>query len=188
VALCFETGDDCLGKLYYAYTKSYHPEKLEGTAFIECISDLLLTPEVQSLKEFEQHLEINRLQHIISVSYLSFRVCRRFGLDWRTAARGAVLHDLFYYDWRENDWSHRPHGYLHPGFALKNARELCGSLDKKTENIIIRHMWPLTPVPPRYREAFVVTMADKYCATKELQISLFKNYRTRFYKSIELDD
>lgn len=186
VALRFKLGDDYLGKLFQAYIKSYHPEILEGTAYIECISDLFFTPEVQSLKEFEQHLEINRLQHITSVSYISFRICRRLGLDWRTAARGGILHDLFYYDWRENDWSHRPHGYLHPGFALKNARDLCGPLDKKTENIIIRHMWPLTPIPPRYPEAIIVSMADKYCATKELYISLSKRYRTRFYKSIEL--
>jgi len=152
---------------------------------MESIADLYYTPEVQGLEKFEQHLDINRLQHITSVSYLSFRMCRKLGLDWQTAARGGILHDLFYYDWRENDWSHRPHGYLHPGFALKNARELCGPLDKKTENIIMRHMWPLTLTPPRYKEAFIVSMADKYCATRELQISLSKNFRVRFYKSIE---
>jgi uncharacterized protein len=151
-----------------------------------CIADLFNTPEIQGLKEFEQHLEINRLQHITSVSYLSYRICRKLSFDWRTAARGGILHDLFYYDWRENDWSHRPHGYLHPGFALRNARELCGTLDKKTENIILRHMWPLTPLPPRYKEAFVVSLSDKYCATIELVISLSKNYRKRFYKSVGL--
>ena len=174
-----------LGKLYYAYLLSYHPEKLEGTAFMACISALYNAPEVKSLQDFEQHLQINRLQHITSVSYLSFRMCRRLGLDWATAARGGILHDLFYYDWRENDWSHRPHGYLHPRFALKNARALCGELDKKTENIIIRHMWPLTPLPPRYKEAIIVSLADKYCATKELQISLSRKYRKRFYTQIE---
>lgn len=176
-----------MGNIYKVYLESYHPEKLEGTEFNKCIADLFYTQEIQGLKRFEQHLEINRLQHITSVSYLSFYVCEKMGLDKRTAARGGILHDLFYYDWRENDWSHRPHGYLHPGFALKNARELCGTLDKKTENIIIRHMWPLTPIPPRYKESFIVSMADKYCATKELCISLSKSYRTRFYQSVGID-
>lgn len=97
-----------------------------------------------------------------------------------------MLHDLFYYDWRENDRSHRPHGYLHPGFALRNARELCGPLDKKTEDIIMRHMWPLTPLPPRYKESLIVSLADKYCATKELLISLSKSYRADFYAAVGL--
>lgn len=174
-----------MGDLYNAYINSYHPEKMVGTEFMECIADLYYKPEVQGLKEFEQHLEINRLQHITSVSYLSYFMCKKFSLDWHTAARGGILHDLFYYDWREDDRSHRPHGYLHPGFALNNARELCGPLDKKTENIIIRHMWPLTPVPPKYKESLIVSLADKYCAAKELHVSLSKTYRTRFYKSIE---
>lgn len=72
---------------------------------------------------------------------------------------------------REKDSSHRPHGYLHPGFALKNARELT-TLSKMEEDIIIKHMWPLTIRPPRYRESFIVSMADKYCATWELILSL----------------
>lgn len=175
-----------MGKLYKAYLLSFHPEILEDKQFMACIADIFYTPEVQGLKKFEQHLEINRLQHITSVAYLSFRICRKLRFDWKTAARGGILHDLFYYDWRENDWSHRPHGYLHPGFALKNARKLCGVLDKKTENIIIRHMWPLTPTPPRYKEALVVSLVDKYCAGKELNISLSKKYRKRFYKSVGL--
>jgi len=174
-----------LGKLFQAYIDSYHPEKMVNSEFMECIADLYCRPEVQGLKEFEQHLEINRLQHIISVAYLSYYMSKKLSLNWRIAARGGILHDLFYYDWREDDWSHRPHGYLHPGFALRNARELCGPLDKKTENIIIRHMWPLTPIPPKYKEAFIVSMADKYCAVKELYVSLSKHYRARFYKLIE---
>lgn len=175
-----------MGKLYNVYLFSYRPEILEEEQFMGCIKELFNTPEVQGLKKFEQHLAINRLQHITSVSYLSFRVCHKLGFDWQTAAKGGILHDLFYYDWRENDWSHRPHGYLHPGFALKNARELCGVLDKKTENIIIRHMWPLTPIPPRYKEGLIVSLVDKYCATQELIISLSKKSRARFYKSVGL--
>jgi uncharacterized protein len=176
-----------LGKLFNAYILSYHPEDPALAQFMDCIAGLYNSQEVQGLKEFEQHLEINRLQHITSVSYLSFRMCKKLGLDWQIAAQGGILHDLFYYDWRENDWSHRPHGYLHPAFALKNARALCGELDKKTENIIMRHMWPLTLVPPRCKEAFVVSLADKYCATIELRISLSKKYRARFFKLVESD-
>lgn len=174
-----------LGKLYRAYLDSYRIDVRGLGEFYECIADIYDTDEIQGLARYEQHLEIDRLQHIVSVAYISFLVSRRLGFDRVVAARGGILHDLFYYDWRENDWSHRPHGYRHPGFALVNARELCGSLDKKTENVILRHMWPLTPTPPRYAEAYVVTAADKYCAWRELLYSMSKSYRKKFREALK---
>ena len=33
--------------------------------------------------------------------------------------------------------------------------------------MIHRHMFPLTPVPPRYREALLVSLADKISAVLE---------------------
>ena len=54
-----------------------------------------------------------------------------------------------------------------PKIALKNAKKLC-SLNKKEENIIVRHMWPLTFIPPRYIESYVVSFADKICAMAEM--------------------
>ena len=52
--------------------------------------------------------------------------------------------------------------------ALKNAWALCGSLTPMEENIIVSHMWPLARKMPRYREALVVNLADKLCATAEV--------------------
>jgi hypothetical protein len=36
-------------------------------------------------------------------------------------------------------------------------------------------MWPLTPVPPKYKESFVVSFADKYLASKEFVIKFKQN-------------
>jgi uncharacterized protein len=36
------------------------------------------------------------------------------------------------------------------------------------EDIIGKHMWPLTVTPPRYREAYLVSLADKLCALAEM--------------------
>lgn len=149
--------------------------------FFACVSDIYFSEEVQGLAIYEQHLDINRLQHITSVAFISYLICKKMGWDFRSAARGAVLHDLFYYDWHEKDGGHRLHGYRHPGFALKNAKVLCG--DKLTpleSEIIKRHMWPLTPTPPMKKEAMVVSLSDKYCATKELFVSLLPKSAERF--------
>ncbi len=169
-----------MGKLYDDYIRSYCLDKERDKEFFELIGDLYFTDEVQGLKVYPQHSNINRLDHITSVTYLSYAVCKRHGLDVKQAARGAVLHDLFYYDWHDKAWWHRPHGYKHPRFALKNARELNKNITPKEENIILRHMFPLTVIPPASREGFIVSLCDKYCATRELLIADRIRFRTDF--------
>lgn len=87
-------------------------------------------------------------------------------VDERAMIRGALLHDYFLYDWHEKDGNHRLHGFSHPYTALRNAREDY-VLEEIEENIILRHMFPLTPIPPTCREAWIVCAADKYCALGE---------------------
>lgn len=41
------------------------------------------------------------------------------------------------------------------------------ALNPVERNIILRHMWPLTVTPPKYREAYVIVMFDKYCSLME---------------------
>ena len=35
-------------------------------------------------------------------------------------------------------------------------------------NIIHRHMFPLTPIPPKYKESYLVSIMDKVCAIGEM--------------------
>ena len=42
-----------------------------------------------------------------------------------------------------------------------------GDLNHVERDSIARHMFPLTPLPPRYIEGYLVTMADKVSATRE---------------------
>lgn len=148
------------------YRHSFNLSIENDAEYLDIVSDLLNTDEVQYLKNNIQHSDINTLDHVRSVSYIAYTICKHSGLNYRAAARAGLLHDLVYYDWHDPDPSHRLHGYRHPGFALKNARKLT-ELSPLEENIIIRHMWPLTPIPPRYSEAWVITLVDKYCASKE---------------------
>lgn len=41
-------------------------------------------------------------------------------------------------------------------------------IPEKEQNMILRHMWPLTPIPPKYKEGFVLLYADKFCGTAEV--------------------
>jgi uncharacterized protein len=84
-------------------------------------------------------------------------------LDHRSATRGAILHDFFLYDWRDHDEPdlHRKkfHGVEHPLIALANAKKHF-SVNEIEEDIIKKHMWPLTIVPPKYKESFIVSFID----------------------------
>ena len=67
---------------------------------------------------------------------------------------------------------------------LRNAKEDF-DLNPIEENMIARHMFPLTPIPPRYKEAWILCLADKYCATVEtlLPLLMWKVLRARMIKS-----
>ena len=177
-----------MSKLYYEYCKSYTLTDANSDGFFDVVGRIYQTDEVQSLKQYEQHLEIDRLQHILGVAYLSYKICKKLGWDYKSAANAAMMHDLVYYDWRDGftgGW-HKLHGYKHPKLAEMNARELCGEISALESDIIKKHMWPLTVIPPRYKEGFVVTFADKYCATREVLYSVNKKYKAKFLNDVEV--
>ena len=180
-------GDLLMQKLYYEYCKSYKLNEENSEGFFDTVSEIYFSNEVQGLKIYEQHLDIDRLQHITAVAFLTYKICKRLSLDYKAASRAAVMHDLFYYDWRDGEtgkW-HCLHGYKHPKYACLNARELYPDLSDKEEDIIKCHMWPLTLKPSKYKEGLVVTFCDKYCATRELMFSLNKKYKKRFLEDIK---
>lgn len=153
--------------------------------FLPCVQDILNSPQVQSMKDIHHHPGTSCFDHSLFVSYAAFRLARRWGLDCRVAARAGLLHDLYLYDPKARTFTHdRYEGlqcFAHPRAALKNAWALCGSLTPKEENIILTHMWPLSPKMPRYREAFVVNLADKLCALAEVAGFYRHAYRARMH-------
>ncbi len=176
-----------MGNLYKDYCKSYKLTKENDEGFFDIVSEVYFSDEVQGLKIYEQHLEIDRLQHITTVAFMSYKICKKLSLDYTAASRAAVMHDLVYYDWRDGEtggW-HRLHGYKHPNYACLNAKELYPALSAKEEDIIRCHMWPLTLKPSGSKEGLVVTFCDKYCATREVIFSLSKKYKKKFLDEIK---
>ncbi|ATW26439.1 HD family phosphohydrolase [Candidatus Formimonas warabiya] len=143
--------------------------KADSSTFSEyhkCISDLIENDIVWAMSGFKHHGNITCLEHSVHVSYKSFLMCKSLGLDYRSAARGGLLHDLFLYDWHRTKPAQGWHGLVHPLIALENANKNF-SLNKIEKDIIIKHMWPLTMNLPRYKESFIVLLVDKYCALVE---------------------
>jgi len=137
---------------------------LMETEFTSTARPLLELPEVAKLAQYNHHRGKNRLDHVKEVAYLSFLWGKRLSLDTRAIIRGALLHDLFYYDWLHEGPG--LHGFRHHNIALKNARKIT-LLTEKEEDIIKKHMWPLTVVPPRYMESLVVSLIDTFCSARD---------------------
>lgn len=135
--------------------------------FMLCIKDIKNNDSVQKMKDFVQHYDTSCYEHCYKVAFLSFLICKKLNLDYMAAARAGFLHDLFLYDWHiKGGDNKRFHGFRHPYIAMRNATKLF-NLSKKEQDIIKKHMWPLTIIPPRYLESYVVSFVDKYCAINE---------------------
>ncbi len=139
--------------------------------FLKEADDLLADPMVKKLSDYKHHRDKNRLDHVTEVAWVSFIWGKKFLLDTKAIVRGALLHDLFYYDW----FYEGPalHGLRHHNIALSNARKLT-DLSKKEEDIIKKHMWPLTIWLPMYRESLLVSIVDTFCSFKDYITSCFK--------------
>ena len=127
-------------------------------------------PNVIRMKEYQQHRGHTTFAHCRSVAEYSFQLAQRLGwkIDEVTLGRGAMLHDFHLYDRKESSVSAIDHFFHHPRRALENAEQFF-FLNDKERNIIESHMWPLTLLTlPRSKEAFLVSLADKYCAVCEL--------------------
>jgi uncharacterized protein len=137
---------------------------LTDEEFTNAAMPLLEHPDVVKLSMYGHHRGKTRLGHVEEVAYISFLWGKRLSLDSDSIVRGALLHDLFFYDWQRE--GPRLHGFRHPNIALRNARQIT-HLSKMEEDIIKRHMWPLTIVPPRYAESLVVCLVDTFCSTRD---------------------
>ena len=135
--------------------------------FEQIIMDMKENEIVQKMKNYRQHYDTSCYEHCLNVSYISYKICKKMNLDYVAVARASMVHDLFLYDWRKRqDGRKGLHGFTHPKISLENAKKLF-ELSKKEEDIILKHMWPLTAKFPRYKESWVAIGVDKYCAIKE---------------------
>ena len=129
----------------------------------------------EDTKDYIQHGTTSVFEHSIKVAYLSCYLVNKLGLkvDYKSMIRGALLHDYFLYDWHDKEANDGWHGFKHPYKALRNAK-MDLDINWIEENIILRHMFPLIPIPPKCKEGWVVTIADKISAMEEIFV-LLKN-------------
>jgi len=146
---------------------------MDNDVFYKILFEVNEKTQLNEMKKYNHHGKTSVYDHSVSVAILSFYIADKLGIqDKEDIVIGALLHDYFLYDWRISDV--KLHGIKHPRIALRNAqREL--TLSPLSEDIIVKHMFPLTILPPLYVESWIVSFADKLCAIHEYLIDSLKN-------------
>ena len=129
--------------------------------------DILDSDNFKSTKGHLQHGNMTVHNHCMDVARYSLLINKKLHVNCnkRDLIRGALLHD-YWHDKEALANRQRLHGFHHPVTALHNAEKEF-RLNNRQRDIIRKHMWPLSVVPPMCREAWVVTAADKYCSLME---------------------
>ena len=149
-------------------------ENSKDSEFEEIIKDIVSNETVLQMKNYKQHYDTNCFEHCKNVAYYSYLICKKFELDYKSVARAGMLHDLFLYDWRVKQEDRKGlHAFTHPRTSLYNASKIF-DLNVKEQDIILKHMWPLTIKLPKYKESYIIGFVDKYCAIQE-SINAWKN-------------
>ena len=140
---------------------------IEDKEYMSIISDLIRNQKVIDMRGVRQHFNVNCFDHCLYVSYNTYLICKKLKLDYKSAARAGMLHDLYLYDWRKRENGRKGHhAFTHPNEALRQALSIV-SLNDKEIDIIKNHMWPVTITLPKYRETYIITLVDKYFGVAE---------------------
>lgn len=131
--------------------------------FIDLAKDIIRHPNFKAMSNYIHHGTTSTRHHSILVAYLAYKYAKKHKskVDLKSLVRAALLHDYYLYDWHDNESWHKFHGFKHPYFALKNAKRDFGDINKIEANSILRHMWPLTIIPPKYKEGWIIQYCDK---------------------------
>ena len=154
----------------------------ENSEYYSYVRDLLTCSDVKSLREHPHHIGTSRFQHSLNVSYYNFKLCRLFHLDAKAAARAGLLHDLFFYDRKTHEKIRNRHCAEHANIALYNA-SMRFSISELEGDMILNHMWPMTPHLPRHAETYMITLVDKFCASAELTAHLLRILGSKIRKA-----
>ncbi len=135
----------------------------KNSDFMAVAGPILDTPIVKSMEKYRHHGHVNCLEHSVDVAFVAYRLGSLFKLDRDVLIKAGLLHDLYLYDWHVKGDRKGLHGMTHASLSLNNALKVF-DLDRKTRDAISCHMWPLNPKPPKYKESWLLMIADRSCA------------------------
>lgn len=139
--------------------KTYSDKK-----FMNLASPILTHKEFLKTKSIVHHGN-TRYNHSVRVAYTAYTISKILGGDLKATVRAGALHDFFLVR-GDNVVSSTKMLLEHPTIAKENAINYFG-VNEKEQNIIESHMFPISNVIPKSKEAWIVTFSDKLVAMLE---------------------
>ena len=134
-------------------------------------SSILCSEEFR--KTFEQtHHHITTVgDHTLGVTSEAVKICLRHGLEddytLSNVVTSCLCHDLGIIG-REDKFSNNLETLVwHPRHSAEVYMDMTGEEDKRVLNSIRSHMFPLKMCIPRYKESWILVLADKIGASRE---------------------
>lgn len=132
--------------------------------FMNLASPILTHKEFLKTKSIIHHGN-TRYNHSVRVAYISYTLSKILGGDLKSTVRAGTLHDFFLVR-GDNVATSTKMLLEHPTIAKENAINYFG-INEKEQNIIESHMFPISNVIPKSKEAWIVTFSDKLVAMIE---------------------
>ena len=130
------------------------------------VKDIFRNVEFKKLYNIEHH-GISRMEHSIKISYYSYKIAKKLGMNYISVARGGLLHD-FFLDGDERDCKKKfLDTFIHPKKALDTTINNF-NVNEIEKDIIVSHMFPIYLKIPKYKESILVNLVDKFIGGKEL--------------------
>lgn len=141
--------------------------------FNKLIEEYATHPKVVEMKKYSHH-GINRYDHSYRVAYHTYIITKKVKLNYKSATKAAMLHDFFYSEVQDKGSVKRLRS--HPNYAVINAKKHF-NINEMEEDIISKHMFPITFSPPKYIEGWIVDLVDDYVSIYERLLSIFRSLK-----------
>lgn len=157
-------------------------------SWFQIVDKILLSREFQKRKLIKHH-DNNVYDHSIKVSFEAYKISlKHSSVDSKICALAGLLHDFYPEAWQytekleklddsykvrfSSDYKFKfrdLHGFVHGRKAMENAYKYFPEImNERMANTIHYHMFPLTVVPPKYKEGWIITLADKKVSFKAM--------------------
>ena len=169
--------------------------------FNEIMSDILNNPNVLALQNHHQHYTTSRYTHCLEVSFYTYLICKKFNLDYISAARGAMLHDFYFYNWHNKnvEGQKKFHAFRHPRISLANAMELfkLNDLEKDYSDYVRREtgvnvscmdISTDASIPGRYVYIYIELDIDQTAGYKEFDPPASMSVEDYIYRYMNVED
>ena len=143
--------------------------------YSKLVKDILSNDEFAKMADIKHH-NTTRLDHMMKVSYYSYKIAKVMGLKYKEVARAGLLHDFYFGRTKELDNikdKMKLYTHNHPKEAVTNAKKYF-NINAIEEDIIASHMFPVDIKIPKYLESWVVSTVDKVVATYEFYMKASK--------------